>query len=199
MVQYQSRSTLSIFVSYAFAIVVWRDLNRLPFNSVSHYWFKAALIFNAISSLGTFSLAFMMASKMMNQNFYLAAVYFFLHFQYNGWFFFACMGLLHAYMVKKKIAPSFKNSKTIFWLFFSAAIHGYFLSALWLPIPQWIYISVVVAAVLQCAAYAMLLKHIINIKQKLTVTFSKPVQWLWLLALIALAIKLLHHTGSISL
>jgi len=183
-------STLSIFVSYAFAISVWRDLNRLSLKSVSHHWFKASFVFNAISSLGVFSLAFMMANKILNQNFYLAAVYFFLHFQYNGWFFFACMGLLHAYMVKKKIFPSFKATKTIFWLFFSASIPAYFLSALWLPIPTWIYIVVVVAAVSQCVGYAILVKHIINVRQKLVASITQPAKWLWLLVSIALSIKL---------
>src|SRR6476469_4420968 len=86
-------STLSIFVSYIFALMYWKDLNRLPEKNICHLWFKAAVLFNAISSLGAFTLAGMMATKTIHQNWYLQAVYFFLHFQYNGWFFFACMGL----------------------------------------------------------------------------------------------------------
>ena len=80
-------STLSIFSSYAFAVVVWRDLNKMPVEKISHKWFKASLLFNVISSLGAFGLAYMMANKIIHQNWYLAAIYFFLHFQYNGWFF----------------------------------------------------------------------------------------------------------------
>ena len=86
-------STLSIFVSYVFAVFYWRDVNKLAANNSSHAWFKAAVLFNAFSSLGTLGLAFMMYAKMIHQNWYLAAEYFYLHFQYNGWFFFACMGL----------------------------------------------------------------------------------------------------------
>src|ERR1035437_5552734 len=89
-----SFSTLSIFVSYAFAIMYWRDLNRMKVKSISHLWFKAALIFFCMSSVGPFTLADMMATSNINQNWSLAALYFFLHFQYNGWFFFAGMGLL---------------------------------------------------------------------------------------------------------
>src|SRR6478672_8189898 len=35
-------STLNIFVSYAFAFFVWKDLNFLKANCVSHNWFKAS-------------------------------------------------------------------------------------------------------------------------------------------------------------
>ena len=89
-------STLSIFVSYFFALFYWRDLNTVKIKSTAHHWFKAAVFFNAFSSLGAFALAGMMAAKIVHQNWYLAAEYFYLHFQYNGWFFFACMGLLTA-------------------------------------------------------------------------------------------------------
>ena len=56
-------STLSIFVSYWFAIKYWRDLNRLLIKNNSNNWFKAAVIFNAISSIGAFLLAWMLANK----------------------------------------------------------------------------------------------------------------------------------------
>lgn len=183
-------STLNVFVSYSFAFFVWRDLNALKSKCISHHWFKAALVFNALSSLGAFSLAFMMANKIGQSNFYLAAIYFFLHFQYNGWFFFACMGLILAYMINKGIAPSTKTSKIIFWLFFSAAIPAYFLSVLWMPIPQWIYIIIVIAAVAQCSGFILFMNHIINNKNAIAHAISKQTKILWLLALIALAIKL---------
>ena len=37
-------STLSIFASYAFAIIVWYDLNKITVKTIAHYWIKAALI-----------------------------------------------------------------------------------------------------------------------------------------------------------
>lgn len=190
-------STANIFVSYAFAFFVWKDLNSLKVKCVSHHWFKASVAFAAISSIGAFSLAFMMANKIVQTNFYLAAVYFFLHFQYNGWFFFACMGLLQAYLISKNIAPTQKISKAIFWLFFTAAIPAYFLSALWLPIPQWIYIMVVIAAAIQCAGFIILVKHLVKNRKLIVQSFGKQTKLLWLLALIALAIKLALQMVSV--
>lgn len=183
-------STLNIFVSYAFAFFVWKDLNSIKEKCVSHKWFKASLAFNAFSSLGAFSLAFMLATKSIQTNLYLAVVYFFLHFQYNGWFFFACMGLLQAYLISKNIAPTKKISKTIFWLFFIAAIPAYFLSALWLPIPIWVYVMVVIAAAMQCVGFIIFLKYLLKSRKLVVQNLSKQTKLLWLLALLALTVKL---------
>ena len=69
-------STLSIFVSYWFAIKYWRDLNRLLIKNNSNNWFKAAVIFNAISSIGAFLLAWMLATKNIQPDKYLASIFF---------------------------------------------------------------------------------------------------------------------------
>lgn len=183
-------STLSIFVSYAFAFFVWRDLNRLAQKNISHKWFKAALAFNAISSLGAFSLAFMMATKTIDPNSYLAAIYFFLHFQYNGWFFFACIGLLYVHIIKNNLVSLLKNSNAIFWLFFSAAIPAYLLSVLWLNMPIWLYTLIVAAVLIQSLGFVFFLQAILKNKRAVIQTVSKPVKILWLLVLIALTIKL---------
>lgn len=189
-------STLSILNSYVFAFVVWRDLNKIKEKNISHYWLKASLAFNAISSLGAFGLAYMMANKIAVQEWYLAAVYFFLHFQYNGWFFFAAIGLLMYWFTEKNIKINNNIAKWIFWLFFSAAIPAYFLSALWLPIPTWLYMLIVAAAFAQLAGFILLLMHIRHNYSIIAKNLSKPAQWLWMLSFIALSIKLLLQAGS---
>lgn len=186
-------STLSIFVSYIFVIQFWKDLSALGKNDISHWWMKAALFFNALSSLGAFSLAFMMATKNMHQNWYLAAVYFFLHFQYNGWFFFACMGLATAkfftYVPRQTL-------KTIFWLFAGACIPAYVLSALWLPIPAWAYGIVVLAAFSQVAGWLITLLQVKKQFPFIRSVTEKDVRWIIVLAGVALTIKLLLQLGS---
>ena len=189
-------STLSVFNAYVFAIIVWKDLNRLSLKSISHYWFKAAIIFNSVSSFGAFALGYMMANKIASQEWYLAAVYFFLHFQYNGWFFFAAMGLFVEWLIDNGIAINKSSSKKLFWLFFIASIHAYFLSALWLPVPSWLYVLIVASAVAQIIGFIILLKHIKNNVKGIISIISKPVKWLWTLSFIALGIKLLLQVGS---
>jgi hypothetical protein len=187
-------STLSIFVSYSFAIRFWKDLNVMNLKSISHYWFKAALIFSVISSLGAFSLAFMMANKIMHEKWYLGAVYFFLHFQYNGWFFFAGMGLLVS--VIEKMIPDEKKLINIFWLFCLACGPAYFLSALWMEIPLPVYWLVVLAAFAQVAGWALFVRLLLKNKELLVTGLLSGGRKLLLLSAIALTIKFLLQLGS---
>lgn len=185
-------STLNIFTAYWFALKYWRDMNRVPARSAAHPWFRAAVIFNAISSGGAFFLAYMMATKNLHQHWYLAAVYFFLHFQYNGWFFFSGMGLLTGKL--ERGGADLKKMRTVFILFASACIPAYFLSALWLPIPLWVYILVVASAVAQMIAAWILFRQLVA--QQTLLRGNTTGYRLMLLAGIALVIKLLLQLGS---
>ncbi len=186
-------STASIIVSYIFAFCYWKDLNSMRDADVSHSWFKAALLSNAFSSLGAFALAIMMTAKIIHQNWYLAAEYFYLHFEYNGWFFFACMGLFMAGFGK------FLNqqvSKNVFRLFAVALVPAYFLSALWMHIPTWVYTLVILAAIAQVQGWVLLTIEIRKQFQVICSSLSSAGRWLLGLASLALTIKLLLQLGS---
>jgi hypothetical protein len=186
-------STLSIFVSYAFAFCYWADLNKLHKKNIAHSWFKAAVAFNALSSLGAFALAVMMVAKIIHQNWYLAAEYFYLHFQYNGWFFFACMGLL---TVKLSANASPVILKNIFLLFVTAVVPAYFLSTLWMNLPLWVYLLVIAAAFAQVVGWI----YTVGIIKKQSALLKKSMpaiaKWLLIFSAAALSIKLLLQLGS---
>lgn len=187
-------STLSVLVSYAFSVRYWKDLNKLPVKEISHRWFKASLFFNIISSLGTFGLAYMMANKIIHQNWYLAAIYYYLHFQYNGWFFFACMGLLFG-MLRDFAIPESILLK-VYRLFAFACIPAYFLSALWMEIPVWVYVLVVIASFLQVIAWFILVRQLFTMAASLNQALKPVSKWLMSLSALALTVKLLLQLGS---
>jgi hypothetical protein len=188
-----SFSTLSILVSWLFAGIFWIDLNKIKIKIISAHWFKAALLFSVFSSFGAFFLSYMMTNKLQHPTWFLASTYYFLHFQYNGWFLFACMGLFSEQI---KSGITFSLQKKVFWLFALACIPAYFLSALWLPIPIWVYILVVLAAVAELIGWIFLLKAIIFNKPGLFENVSGQTTWLYILPAIALSIKLLLQLGS---
>ena len=132
----------------------------------------------------------------MHQELYLAAVYFFLHFQYNGWFFFASMGLLLQYLVDNKTVIPAIISDNLFRIFFFAAFPAWFLSALWLPMPGILYIIVVAAAIAQVVGLLLLFAIWKNNKTLLAGTIRSPAQWLWILCGIAFTIKIILQCGS---
>jgi hypothetical protein len=186
-------STLSIFTSYAFVILYWKDLSRLSEKSVSHWWIKAALLFNVISSAGVFALVYMMATHNVEQHWYLGSVYFFLHFQYNGWFLFTCIGLMTDKFLQK--VPRDILIK-IFWLFAAACIPAYFLSILWLPVPWWIYTIIVMAAFSQFTGWLMILKQIKNQLAYIRLHIGILPSWILIFSAAAFSIKLLLQLGS---
>ncbi len=187
-------STISALVSYVFAFMFWHDLDGLKNKKISHLWFRAALVFSVLSSLGAYAEAYMMANKIIHQNWYLAAEYYFLHFQYNGWFFFAGMGLLVSWL--EKISGTVKKLRLVFWLFGLACVPAYFLSALWMPIPAIVYWLVVGAAIAQVAGWIQLVQLILKNGAFIKTTFCRKGRWLLLLSAIALTAKLLLQLGS---
>ena len=136
----------------------------------------------------------MMATKTLQQTNYLASVYFFLHFQYNGWFFFAVMGLIFSRI--ECISVLQKPLRNIFILFVTACVPAYLLSALWLPIHPIIYWIVVLAAIAQLFGWYQFILLIYRNKTAFADSFPKIGRWLLLLAAFAFSIKLLLQAGS---
>jgi len=187
-------STSSIVVACIFAYYFIKDLKLIYDDDLSKNWFKAALFFNVISSLGTFALAYMMVTKNIHQNEYLASIYYYLHFQYNGWFFFACIGLLISFLQIKSDDNAFL--KRTFWLFFVACIPAYFLSTLWLDLPNWIYIPTVIAAFIQVYTWFRFLIIIVKTKREFLENFPFFLRYILLFVGLALSIKFMLQLGS---
>ena len=187
-------STSSIFVSYIFAYRFIKDLKLLDDDLLPKRWFKAALLFSVISSLGTFYLAYMMASKNVVQDWYLSSIYYYLHFQYNGWFFFACMGLAFGFLNLRKSEHSFYE--TSFKLFAISCVPAYFLSTLWLDLPLWIYIITVISALIQVFAWFRLLPILLKTRKNILENYSPLLRYILLFVSFALSIKLLLQLGS---
>ena len=186
-------STLSIIFSFWFCYRFYalsKDCRSLP----GQKWMNFALFFNIISSLGTLSLSYMMASKQIEQHTYLASVYWYLHFQYNGWFFFACTGLFVNYLHSKSIILS--NELKAFNLFTWACIPAYGLSVLWLNIPIWIYILIVLAAMAQFYGLLVFLKELIDIKFWNSLHFNFVSRILLLCIALAIIFKITLQVGS---
>lgn len=186
-------STITIIIGCFFAYYFFKDFKLIEGKHPSIQWFKAALWFNIISSIGTFYLAYMLASKNFDEKWYLASVYFFLHFQYNGFFIFTCFGLLYDKI--KRVLPTFTHHNSIFRLFFISFIPAYFLSTLWAKLPVWLYVIVVLAAFMQVIGW---IKFLIKIKNSLAslTKLSKLMRYLFYLVAIAFSIKLLLQLGS---
>ena len=187
-------STFSILISFVFAFFFWVDTHKTTFQTLAVKWFKAAMFFMVISSIGTFTLAYMMVTKQLEQHLYLASVYWYLHFQYNGWFFFACMGLLLS-EVKISITDS-GNMNLVFWFFAISCVPAYMLSTLWAKLPLWLYGITVVASIGQSYAWVKFLLVIKSYYAQLVEKSGKIIGYVIIVLALALSAKFLLQLGS---
>lgn len=183
-----SFSTLSILVAFLFAYCFIKDIWKIKQPQLAKTWYIAGLAFNVLSAAGTFSLAFVMAKGFVVPDIYLASIYFFLHFQYNGWFIFATIGLFVNYL--QMSFPSWKLSNKVFYLAFIACIPAYGLSMLWLNPSLWINGILAGFAVLQLLSCFYLLKEIKPIRKSLFEKLNTITKLLIIISVVSLLIKL---------
>src|SRR5699024_32980 len=97
-------STLHIFVEYWTASFIFRHLKMGAFRSqISNLFIKGSLVALLLSSLGPFALGYISSTGMKESAFFDMAIYFYLHFQYNGLLYLFLIGLLITILHYKKI------------------------------------------------------------------------------------------------
>jgi len=208
-------STLSILISYFYAFIANKELDKvtqilkIKFNSNQNFvqaenqqnnflvirnFFKAALLFLVLSSLGTFALAYMNAMKMVVQELYLSSVYYYLHFQYNGWFLFGLIGLI-IYLLDYKITE-LKINPLIFHLLFYACIPAYLLSLLWANLPVTLNILAIISSLMQLLALIIFLKIIWQNRESIKSKLSKISIYLLILVAFSSIVKFILQALS---
>ena len=187
-------STLSVLTGYAFSWYALKDTGRLAADHPGKNWIKVAIWFGLLSTVGTMVLSWMMASHHYNQNIYLGSIYFYLHFQYNGWFLFACIGIFMDWI--RTFNPDLRKIRLSFMLFALAGIPAYFLSTLWANLPAWLYALVVAAASAQVIGWYILVTVLRKNMANLKTAFNRVVLILFLIVALALTLKLFLQIGS---
>ncbi len=86
-----SFSSLHLVLSYALFIRLWRHSKKHPILGII---VRFAIVFHVISSIGPFSLGPLMALQMQDNPWYQQAIFFYLHFQYNGLLWFLTIALI---------------------------------------------------------------------------------------------------------
>ena len=186
-------SSLSILVSYVFAYKLWKDIDTIKKVQPSFKWYKAALVFSILSAIGVFLMVYLMITRSMNPNHHLAAIYLFLHFQYNGWFVFSCFGLLTS-RFKNKLNRTKLN--LFFWMNAMACFPAYFLSVPWLPIPKLFFVIVVLSAVVQFISWIWIAFISKNLAVYIFSTIPVLAKWLVGLSALAYTLKVALQLGS---
>ncbi len=187
-------STVALLTSFAFFFFLLMDLKGKQ--DLVKPWFIGGLFFAVISSIGVFGLSYMMSSGNMTQNLYLASTYYYLHFQYNGFFIFTCIGLLLHSLREIGAEISEKDNKLIFWLMFIGCVIGFGLSVLWMKMPLWIFVVIILGTIAQTIGSVKLYLVLKKNWPKLVLNFSALQRFVLMYVGFAFFAKIVLQLGS---
>lgn len=185
-----------VMVSYWFTFVIWKDLNKSNLPKSILLLFKAALIYGILSSFGTYGLVYLKITHQLDPLKQLASIYFYLHFQYNGWFFFSCLGLAN-YWIYTNTGRAIISDR-FSWIYALTVVPAYFLSVLWWKeFPNWLYAILLITVFLQIVLWISFLIKLNSAKRNNpSIQLSALVKLLWICVLIAVSLKLILQAVS---
>ena len=189
-------STLFIFFTYAFSWIFFRDLRKTSVEPLVKSLANAALAFLVISSIGPFTLAYILATKTGNAILYRDAIYTYLHFQYNGFFTLSVFALFLNQLLERSDLVSKGKIRSFVVFLCLSVVPALFLSLLWHAYN--IYIRGL--AIVGCALTIITLAFFSRIAFKKTVYSiykSSTARTLLALSMISFTIKMLLQVGTI--
>ncbi len=189
-------STLFLIASYWFYVFYRKTTRSISANTYVLKFIHTSLLFMILSSIGPWSLGIIMSTLGSSSPWYKNAIYFYLHFQYNGWFIFCLIGLFFLLVSYLKINISNKQVRVVYKLFTLSCLLTFFLSILWMHPHPVIYIIAGFGAVLQLIALIKFIQIIKSIqpflKQKLVPVVYRSLQ----LALLFFVLKIMLQMVS---
>ena len=173
------------------AIIFTFQFFRSTQSTTTSIWYaRIALLFFVLSAAGPFSLGYLMAND-MGTNWYFFSIYFYLHFQYNGFFLFGIMSLLLSVIEQKKIRFDSSRAKRIGLIMAIACVPAYLLSVLWSNPGYTFNIIGALSAVAQVIAFLMLITLVTDNGVELRKNLPKVSTAFLFIAGFAFAIKLI--------
>ncbi len=181
-------STFQMILSLIFAVLFFKNTDK---KNIASKFMKAGLVFMLISGLGPLTLGPVVVMDMKDSALYNMAIYFYLHFQYNGWFTMAVFALLFKMLDEYGINYNASEGKMIYRLLIFAIILTYALSTLSFGPHRVVYIIGFIGAVLQLWAGFILLK-ILFVQAKIgKILINGWVKWFFGIALCSWLLKIM--------
>lgn len=191
-------STIYIFSTYGFAYKFYHDTKQQKrVDTVAILFAHTSLFFLVISSIGAFGMGPIMAMGKTGTSLAYNTIYFYLHFQYNGWFIFGIIALFFRYLERNNINYAIGKAQLFYVLMVISCILGYFLSTLWTKPNAIAYIFSGVAATLQIFALILLLQIIYASRKALLSNGNQLLRLLGILVLLFFSLKILMQLASV--
>ncbi|WP_298502363.1 hypothetical protein [uncultured Maribacter sp.] len=157
-------STLFLFASYWFACFFVTNTPKKIKNTYSYTCFLIALGYLLLSSIGPWVLGIVMNTLGPTSVWYRIAIYFYLHFQYNGWMIMGLLGAFFFLLESSEIVLGKKQFERFIWGFNIGIVFTFLLSVLWVNPPVYVNYLAGFGAVLQMAAFGYLFRGFLKLK-----------------------------------
>ncbi|MFC3901230.1 hypothetical protein [Aliicoccus persicus] len=190
-------STVHIFVEYWAVIYIWLFIRKENIPKVAKLFIVGGILANIISSIGPYTLAFLSANKLTDLSLFDMSIYFYLHFQYNGWLMLSLFGLFLVLLNKRSIKMNEKLATQAFWIYFVALFPGFLISALWVGLGPVVETIVALASIAQWISIIMLIIALIPAIQRVSKLVTKLTSNLLIFAILLLVMKSTMELGLI--
>ncbi len=199
-------TTLFLLASYGFTFSFFKHIKPHLKTTISYKFIRFSLLLMLLSSIGPWVLGIIMASLGKTSVWYKIAIYFYLHFQYNGWFIFALFGFFFYFLEKNNINFNSKKSKQFFMLMKISVFLTFFLSVLFTKPPVYFYFLGGVGSILQIIGILLFIKLLQPIKRvifgsidtKLTAVLLKTSVFLFMLKIGLQAISAFPYFANLA-
>jgi hypothetical protein len=192
-------STLHIFVEYwAILFIYQHSKKHLGFSDMSKLYINGSLVALLISSIGPFTLAYISANKLHDSPFFDMAIYFYLHFQYNGWLTLFLIGTFILIVHRKEIELPNRLIKSAFWIYFTSLFPWYFLSILWVDLGSFSNVLATIGSICQWIAIILISIAIYKIWPSMKESISRLTAICLFITFILLFFKSSMELGLIS-
>ncbi|MBV7440446.1 hypothetical protein KRX57_03365 [Weeksellaceae bacterium TAE3-ERU29] len=184
-------SSLFLVVSYVFSVFFILKTPKELKTKYSYKWIRLAIICMIISSIGPWALGYIMVKFGKDSPLYRGAIYFYLHFQYNGWMLSGIVGLFIRYIEQKRITFSNKTQKYSLWLFGLGIFLSLPLSWTGLVNIPLFYLIGGIGVFLQIIATVILLKEFLNHENSISNHYKGILKLISVLFFLKLGMQLL--------
>lgn len=183
-------STLHTALIVVFAIRFFQQ-TRAPSQAASLWHMRVALTFFLVSAVGPLAIGATSAMGLAQTKWYYLSVYYYLHFQYNGFFTFGVIAMLLNLMELKGIPYDQAEARRAGRYLAVACVPAYFLSTLWAD-PGLVFNAIgFFAGALQLVSLAVLIKCIRPAVSEIASNVNRASARLLIIALISYGIKLI--------
>ncbi len=205
-------SSMHIVLSYVFVWQFWKDLSavgsrqtssledNLPtsyFRQPAEQFIKASLGFLVLSTFAIWAMPPIIISGNAGSAFYYGAVQFYLHFQFNGWFIFAVLGLFFKLLENRGISMPLKLTNAFYWLLLLSCFLTFALAVTWsTPLP-FLFLINSIGVSIQLAALISFLLIIKKVWREIRPVLSGWIRLLLVIAFLSFVLKIWIQTAVV--